>query len=117
MSYLSLPRVLSNFNSRNSSDKKSKTLSLNRSASDAGHMKKVYSTLSLNETSNRRNRILNKNGNISSQHFRGVHRHLLDIHAKTVCQSMTVSKNTYILNRNKGTPENYISTTIYCFSF
>lgn len=98
MSYLSLPRVLSNFNSRNSSDKKVKTLSLNRSASDACHMKKVFSTLSLNETSDRRNRILNKNGNISSQHFRGVHRHLLDFHAKTVCQSMTVSSYTQFIS-------------------
>lgn len=92
MSYLSLPRVLSNMTSRNSTDKSSKYLSLNRTAGhETHHIQKVCSTLSLNETAERRKRILNRNGSISNQYFRGVHKHLLESHAKEVCHSMTVS--------------------------
>lgn len=92
MSYLSLPRVLSNISSRNFTDKNSNFLSLNRSAGhEMRQITKVYSTLSLNETAERRKRILNRNGSISNQHFRGVHKHLLESHTKVVCHSMTVS--------------------------
>jgi len=93
MSYLSLPRVLSNQSSRNSSGKKLNSSSLNRTAGhETRSVRKVLSTLSLNETGERRKRILNRNGSISSQHFRGVHKNLLESHAKAVCHSMTVSK-------------------------
>lgn len=93
MSYLSLPRVLPNQSSRNITERKLNSLSLNRTAGHETHnVRKMLSTLSLNETSERRKRILNRNGSISSQHFRGVHKNLLESHAKAVCHSMTVSK-------------------------
>ncbi|XP_034475507.1 protein unc-13 homolog 4B isoform X2 [Drosophila innubila] len=91
MSFLSLHRVLPNQSSRNSTGKKLNSLSLNRTAGhETRSVRKVLSTLSLNETGERRKRILNRNGSISSQHFRGVHKNLLESHAKAVCHSMTV---------------------------
>ncbi|XP_020817787.1 protein unc-13 homolog 4B isoform X5 [Drosophila serrata] len=94
MSYLSLPRVLSKFGSQNPSNHSSKTNSLNRSRSRTGCEEnrlpiKASSMQSLKEPIQRR--ILNRNGSISSRHFRGVHKHLLDSHAKEVCHSMTVT--------------------------
>ncbi|XP_017052527.1 protein unc-13 homolog 4B isoform X3 [Drosophila ficusphila] len=100
MSYLSLPRVLNKFGSQNPnrSNQNSKTNSLTRSSTRTGCddiklPRKASSTQSLTrkEPFERRMSILNRNGSISSRHFRGVHKHLLDSHAKAVCHSMTVT--------------------------
>lgn len=55
-----------------------------------------YSTLSLQVPP--RKRILNRNGSISANHFRGVHKSLLEDHADAVCHTMTVS--IWMLNRS-----------------
>lgn len=85
MSFLSLPRTIYGENAKNSNSNYS-SLSNRRAHEDH---KKSASTLSLQAPSRRR--ILNRNGSIATNHFRGVHKHLIEKHAETVCHSMTVS--------------------------
>lgn len=93
MSFLSLPRKLPSESFRNSNtsvDQKVKYLSLNKKHTITKlNPYSTGSTLSLQVP--RRRGILNRNGSISTNYFRGVHKHQLEQHAETVCHTMTVS--------------------------
>lgn len=61
----------------------------NRQAARRKLLPGAASTLSLQVPP--RTRILNRNGSISTNYFRGVHKRLLEEHAETVSHTMTVS--------------------------
>lgn len=93
MSFLSLPRKLTSDSRRSSNtsvDQNIKYLSLNnRRTTRKTNLYSGGSTLSLQVPPRRG--ILNRNGSISSNYFRGIHKHQLEQHAQTVCHTMTVS--------------------------
>lgn len=77
-------------NSNLSVDEDLKYMSLdNRQTAHRKKLLDAASTLSLQVPP--RKRILNRNGSISTNYFRGVHKHLLEEHAETVTHTMTVS--------------------------
>ncbi|XP_058974958.1 protein unc-13 homolog 4B isoform X3 [Musca domestica] len=60
----------------------------NRNSSRRKNILSAGSTLSLQVPP--RKQILNRNGSIASNHFRGIHKKLLEEHAETICYSMTI---------------------------
>lgn len=91
MSTTSLPQRNSSRNIWAVFNKDFKLLSLNSKSSNKKLQTPSFG--SYNEIS----KMLNKNGSISSNHFRGIRRQLIDQYATSACHLMTVSLNSNII--------------------
>lgn len=92
MSTTSLPQPISSRSTCAAFSKALNLLCLNSKSSNK-KLQTIPSFSSYNEIS----KMLNKNGSISSNHFRGIRRQLIDQFATSACHLMTVSLNSNIV--------------------